>query len=86
MCLYEVCYLSRGRKMEVLSRHVERLTTSRRAGPAAASGESVRVTWWLLLSSSDLLCRGAGPDGRDRLLQSTEGVRGLTPVSYTQSL
>jgi hypothetical protein len=49
-----VDYLSLGRKMLVLSRQAGRATTDR-AGPAGGEGQSAEVTWWLLLSSSDLL-------------------------------
>jgi hypothetical protein len=49
-----VDYLSLGLKMLVLSRQAGRATTDR-AGPAGGEGQSTEVTWWLLLSSSDLL-------------------------------
>jgi hypothetical protein len=49
-----VDYLSLGRKMLVFSRQAGRATTDR-AGPAGGDGQSTEVTWWLLLSSSDLL-------------------------------
>ncbi len=49
-----VDYLSLGRKMLVLSRQAGRATTDR-AGPAGGEGQRTEVTWWLLLSSSDLL-------------------------------
>ena len=55
--------------MAVLSRQAGRVTTSR-AGPAGGESAGTAMTWRLLPSSSDLLCRGAGPDCRDCLLQS----------------
>lgn len=74
-------YLSRGRKMAVLRRQAGRVNTASRTDPPGGESVAARpplprgvIACRLLPSSSDLLCRGAGPDCRAGLLQS-EGER-----------